>query len=88
MDNESDRSDYAQLPREEALVRLYQLQAQLDLEDAVIAAELPPAGPGHCEDCKRARSLLHYGSVIICESCTLSRLAVRRATEARNLMGH
>ena len=74
-----------ELPREEALVRLYQLQNQLDLEDVVTWSEMPPAGPGFCEDCQNAGELSHYHAVCICEKCGLSRLRVKRMHETREL---
>lgn len=76
---------YEELPREEALVRLYQLKAQLDLEDVIALDNLELVGAGFCDDCHAAATLRKYGSVALCERDALSRMAVVRVRLAREL---
>lgn len=74
-----------ELSRDEALVRLYQLKNQLDMEDVVLLEGLASAAAGYCDDCHAAASLRHYGRVVACERCILSRMAVKRVHDAREL---
>lgn len=72
-----------ELPREEALVRLYQLKHQLDMEDVILLDGLTPMGVSFCDDCHAHTNLRAYGRVNACERCILGRMAVKRLHDAQ-----
>lgn len=66
--------DNSELPREEQLVRLYELQHQLELYDAERFNALVIIGEGMCFDCGRTRQRRRYGSVALCAPCCMLRI--------------
>jgi hypothetical protein len=78
--------NFEELPREEALIRLYQLKNQLDMCDVIALEELKTLGPGFCDDCHAASAELRsYGRTAGCERCILGRMSVKRYSEAHEL---
>lgn len=78
-----ENGDLAELPREEALTRLYQLARQLTLDEVLELEGLPLLPVDFCDDCHAHCELRRYGSVATCDRCTLSRMKVRAIAAAR-----
>jgi hypothetical protein len=79
---ENSPREYQELPREEALVRLYQLRDQLDF---VFACELQDSATGfdgRCQDCAAHAALYQLKGVTVCWECAVGRETVRRALAA------
>lgn len=74
-----------ELPREEVLVRLYELKAQMELYDVERWLNCADVAPGKCADCASHRPLKRYGEVEVCEACGLSRIRVASLVEAGRL---
>lgn len=67
-------NSFKELPRGEALARLYDLRNQLDLYDAERLAACAPVGTQACEDCGITRDCVRYGSRDLCEACAGMRI--------------
>lgn len=76
-------NEVAELPREEALARLYELRNQLDVFDALRLASCQPIADGRCSDCARHGPRLRYISVRVCERCAMQRIRVASFLDAR-----
>lgn len=74
-----------ELPREEVLVRLYELQHQLELYDVERWLNAEERGNGQCEDCAHHRPVRRLNNVIVCEYCGLSRIRVASQLEAATI---
>jgi len=73
-----------ELPREEALVRLYALTNQMSLYDAERFDQCPEVAEGNCLDCGRLRRRYRYVEVFVCQGCAMRRIGHARALhEAR-----
>lgn len=77
--------DYDELPREEVLVRLYELQAQLEVFNTLRWLDAEERGVRGCQDCGRQRPVRRLDRVVVCESCGLTRIRVAALTEASSL---
>lgn len=73
-----------ELPREETLARLYQLQNQLEIDDVIMLQQLA-AMTGQkdvsCNDCRAAEARVIYGRAFLCEPCAIMRIRMRRRLE-------
>lgn len=68
------------LPYHEALARLYELRAILDLYETADLDELDALPEGRCLDCASYRPRVRYGRVALCRDCATARIRVRNAT--------
>ena len=83
MENSQHVEALAELPREEALARLYQLQHQLSIEQVLLLDSLTLLPEGFCDDCHAHGARRRYGRVDLCDRCTLARLAVAAVASSR-----